>query len=44
MHNIHDIKSIFSQNIFTSRMQCLTGTQNTKFKVIKQHKNDVCHV
>jgi hypothetical protein len=38
MHNIHDIKSIFSQNIFTSQMQCLMGTQNTKFKVINQQK------
>jgi hypothetical protein len=25
MHNIHDIKSIFNQNVFISKMQCEMG-------------------
>jgi hypothetical protein len=33
---IHDIKSIYNQNVFLSKMQC--------FLVINQHKNDMCHV
>jgi hypothetical protein len=39
MHNIHDIKLIYSQNGLTSNVKL--GIQNTKTKVIHRHKNDV---
>jgi hypothetical protein len=39
MHNIHDIKSICSQNIV------LNGVSEIhNFKVINQCMNDMCHV
>jgi hypothetical protein len=36
---IHDIKSIFSQNVMLKGV-----TQNINFKFINQLKNDTCHV
>jgi hypothetical protein len=44
MHNIHDIKSICSQNIFYLKCNVKEGTRNTNFKIINQHTNDTCHV
>jgi hypothetical protein len=38
MHNIHDIKSIFGQNVFIYIINVKGGTQNTNLKVIIQHK------
>jgi hypothetical protein len=32
MHNIHDIKSIFNQNVFISKMQCEMG--HPKYKIL----------
>jgi hypothetical protein len=44
MHNIYDIKSICSQMYLNLKCSVKWGTQNTQFKVINQHKNDMCHV
>jgi hypothetical protein len=38
MHNIHDIKLICSQNVLCLKCNVKWGTQNTKFKVVNQHK------
>ncbi len=45
MYNIHDIKSICSQNVFISKKCSVKwGIQNTKFQIINQHKNDTNHM
>jgi hypothetical protein len=41
MHNIHDIKLIFNQNILYLKCNLKWDIQNTKTKVINQHKNDI---
>jgi hypothetical protein len=44
MHNIHDIKSIYSQNVFISNSSAKLSIQNISFQIINQHKIDMCHV
>jgi len=43
MHNIHDIKSIYNQNVFI-KYNVKRSAWNINFKVINQHKNDTCDV
>jgi len=44
MHNVHDIKLIVVKIYLYLKCNVRWGIRNTNFKVINQHKNDMCHM
>jgi hypothetical protein len=44
MQNTHDIKSILFKFYLHLTCSVKLNIQNTKFKIINQHRNDMCHV
>jgi len=45
MHNIYNIKSNCSQNVFIFNMKCFIGYPKYKFLSYKPtYRNDTCHV